>query len=137
MTESVRVLLVDDEALLLSFLSKVLRVRGFDVGTAAGGAEALAELGRERYDVVVLDQRMPGMDGIATLERIRCMDARLPVLFLSGLAEMSTAVEAVRRGAVDYLMKPASVDKLCGKIRSAVQQRRALVQPAAEPTEAE
>lgn len=137
MIESVRVLLVDDEALLLSFLSKVLRVRGFEVGTAAGGAEALAELGRERYDVVVLDQRMPGMDGIATLERIRDLDARLPVIFLSGLAEMSTAVEAVRRGAVDYLMKPASVDKLCEKIRSSAQQMRALKEPAAEPIEGE
>ena len=123
MAEAIRVLLVDDEPLFLESMSKVLKVRGYAVGTAAGGVEALEDLRFNRYDVVVLDLRMPGLDGIATLERIRKQDGLLPVILLSGHADMSKAVEAMQHGAVDYLLKPAPVDKLCERIRSSLEHR--------------
>ena len=107
MADAIRVLLVDDEPVFVDTMSKVLKARGYGVGTAAGGVEALEELLFNRYDVVVLDLRMPGMDGIATLERIRKRDPLLPVILLSGHADMSKAVEAMQHGAVDYMVKPA------------------------------
>ena len=126
MADSIRVLLVDDEPVFVDTMSKVLKARGYGVGAAAGGVEALEELQFNRYDVVVLDLRMPGMDGIATLERIRKRDPLLPVILLSGHAGMSKAVEAMQHGAVDYMLKPAPVDKLCERIRSAVEHRKIL-----------
>jgi DNA-binding NtrC family response regulator len=125
MTGVVRVLLVDDEALFLESMRKVLKLRGCEVGVAGGGEQALRELRRARYDAVVLDLRMPGLDGIATLEHIRAMDPALPVLLLSGHADMSKAAEAMQKGAADYLLKPAQVDKLCERIRSAIELRAA------------
>jgi DNA-binding NtrC family response regulator len=126
MADAIRVLLVDDEPVFVDTMSKVLKARGYGVGAAAGGVEALEELRFNRYDVVVLDLRMPGMDGIETLERIRKQDPLLPVILLSGHADMSKAVEAMEHGAVDYMLKPAPVDKLCERIRSAVEHRNIL-----------
>jgi len=126
MADTIRVLLVDDEPLFLESMGKVLKLRGYQVGAVTGGVEALEELRFGRYDVVVLDLRMPGLDGIATLERIRKQDAFLPVILLSGHADMSKAVEAMQHGAVDYLLKPAPVEKLCERIRSALEHRRIL-----------
>ncbi len=126
MPDSIRVLLVDDEPVFVETMSKVLKARGYGVGAAAGGVEALEELRFNRYDVVVLDLRMPGMDGIETLERIRKQDPLLPVILLSGHADMSKAVEAMQHGAVDYMLKPAPVDKLCERIRSAIEHRNIL-----------
>jgi DNA-binding NtrC family response regulator len=126
MTNTVRVLLVDDEQTFLESMSKVLRIRGYEVGTAPNGLAALEELRFATYDVVVLDQRMPGLDGVATLERISRAYPTLPVILLSGHAEVSAAVAAMNRGAVDYLLKPALVEKLCERIRAAVEKKRIL-----------
>lgn len=133
MADAIRVLLVDDEPVFVDTLSKVLKARGYEVGAAAGGVEALEELQFNRYDVVVLDLRMPGIDGIATLERIRKRDPLLPVILLSGHADMSKAVEAMQHGAVDYMLKPAPVDKLCERIRSAVEHRNILEEMGPPP----
>ncbi len=122
----IRVLLVDDEEIFLQSMSKVLRGRGYEVGTANNGLLALEELKRATYDVVVLDQKMPGLDGVETLRRIRIDHASLPVILLSGHAEVTTAVEAMDAGAVDYLLKPALVDRLCQRIQSAVEKKSIL-----------
>ena len=133
MADAIRVLLVDDEPVFVDTMSKVLKARGYGIGAAAGGVEALEELRFNRYDVVVLDLRMPGMDGIETLERIRKHDPLLPVILLSGHADMSKAVEAMQHGAVDYMLKPAPVDKLCERIRSAIEHRNILEELAPPP----
>lgn len=126
MGDKPRILLVDDEPIFLSSMTKVLSARGYEVGSVGSGPEALEVLQSERYDVVVLDQRMPGMDGLTTLEHIRKRDALLPVILLSGHAEVGTAVEAMSRGAVDYLLKPAHVQKLCERIQAALEKRSIL-----------
>jgi CheY-like chemotaxis protein len=122
MAEKPRVLLVDDEPVFLDSMSKVLRARGFEVGAVGGGVEALEELRFHPYDVVILDLKMPGMDGIAVLERIRKMEPAPPVILLSGHAELSKATEAMKRGAVDYILKPARVDKLCERIQASLER---------------
>lgn len=126
MPDAIRVLLVDDERIFLESMSKVLRGRGYEVGTAASGVEALEEVRFKTYDVVVLDLRMPGMDGLEVLGRIRKNTPLLPVILLSGHADVSMAVEAMQHGAVDYLLKPAPIEKLCSRIQSSLEHRKIL-----------
>ena len=129
MADPVRVLLIDDETVFLDSMSKVLGARGYQVGVARSGAAGLEELGAHQYDVVVLDQRMPGMDGVTTLDHIRRAHPILPVIMLSGHAQMATAVDAMNRGAVDYLLKPAQVERLCERIDSAMEKKTLLEHP--------
>jgi len=135
MAEAIRVLLVDDEQLFLESMSKVLKARGYEVGTAAAGVQALEEVEFKPYDVVILDLRMPGMDGIEVLGRIRKSAPLLPVILLSGHADVSRAVEAMQHGAVDYLLKPASIEKLCSRIQSALEHRKILEEMRPEEPE--
>jgi DNA-binding NtrC family response regulator len=124
--QKIRVLLVDDEPIFLGAMSKVLKARGYEVGTTENGLAALEELKIREYDVVVLDQRMPGIDGVTTLARIQLAHPKLPVILLSGHADIATAVEAMNRGAVDYLLKPAKVEELSERIRSALEKKSIL-----------
>jgi DNA-binding NtrC family response regulator len=117
-----RVLLVDDEPVFLDSMSKVLKSRGFEVGAVGCGVEALEELRFHVYDVVILDLKMPGMDGIAVLEKIQKMEVAQPVILLSGHAELSQAMEAMKLGAVDYILKPANVNKLCERIQACLER---------------
>ena len=127
-TPEITVLLADDhevvrEGLRLALLrSPHIRV----VGEAPDGETAVSLAERRRPDVIVMDLRMPGMDGIETLGRIRKHDPLLPVILLSGHADVSKAVEAMRHGAVDYLLKPVPVEKLCERIRSSLERRTIL-----------
>jgi len=118
------VLLVDDEPVFLEAMSKVLTGRGFQIQTVESGEDALTAIETGNIDVVVLDQKMPGYDGLTTLEHIRKRFPTLPVIFLSGHADIGTAVEAMEGGAVDYLLKPASVDKLCERIRASLARKQ-------------
>lgn len=128
-----RVLLVDDEPVFLKSMSKVLGARNYEVETAENGAAALKLLAVREFDVVVLDQRMPGMDGLTTLEHIQKDFPVVPVILLTGHAEMDTAVEAMERGAVDYLLKPAAVEKLCERLQAALERRAALLEMGTRP----
>jgi DNA-binding NtrC family response regulator len=135
MPDAVRVLLVDDETLFLESMSKVLRGRGYNVSTAPGGAEAIEEITSRPYDVVILDLRMPNIDGMEVLKRIRKDFPLLPVILLSGHADVSRAVEAMQHGAVDYLLKPAPILKLCERIQSSLEHRRVLEEMGLEKGE--
>ncbi len=123
MADKVKVLLVDDEPIFLKYMAKVLVARGYELATAQSGEAALETVRNQPVDVVVLDQRMPVMDGLTTLEHIRKLKPLLPVILLSGHAEVATAVEAMSLGAVDYLLKPALVEKLCERIQTALEKR--------------
>ena len=121
-----RVLLVDDEKGFLDAMAKRLDKRGLIVSTAVGGAEALAVLAADDLvEVVVLDVKMPGMDGIQTLDRIKAEYPLVEVVMLTGHATVETAIEGMRKGAFDYLMKPCEVEVLMDKIEQAASRRRA------------
>lgn len=114
------ILLVDDEERFARNLAKILEKRGFAVSTAFGGAQALALLGSGApIGVVVLDVRMPDMDGIETLRRIKQIDEDIQVIMLTGHASLEDGTEAVRAGAFDYLQKPYDIEDLVVKIGSA------------------
>jgi FixJ family two-component response regulator len=122
MEKPIRVLLVDDEERFVSNLAKLLNGRGFEARTASNGEAAVAAVdGGAPIDVVLLDVRMPGMDGIETLRRIKESAPELEVVMLTGHADVETGIAAMREGALDYLMKPCEIEDLVEKLREAAE----------------
>jgi signal transduction histidine kinase len=119
-----RVLLVDDEVDFLISLGKRLELRGLPTITASNGPDALAALDRDPVDVVVLDVRMPGMDGIETLRRIKEAHPMVEVVMLTGHADLESALEGMRFGFFDYLTKPVQLPQLIDKIDDAFCRRQ-------------
>jgi DNA-binding NtrC family response regulator len=122
------VLLVDDEVAFVETLVKRLAKRDVRVDFAYGGSEALDKLaaaGPTKTDVVILDVKMPGMDGLETLARIKEEYPLIEVIMLTGHATVESAIEGMKRGAFDYLMKPCEVDLLMEKLREAAEKKRA------------
>jgi DNA-binding NtrC family response regulator len=118
-----RILLVDDEERFRTNLQKMLGAQGLAVGAKASGAEALEELKLHPYDVIVLDIRMPGMDGLTTLAEIKKINPEVEVIILSGHASMDAAVEINKLGGYDYLMKPCPLEELLLKIDAAYEKK--------------
>jgi DNA-binding NtrC family response regulator len=121
--EECRVLLVDDETDFLDVLTRRLKKRNVNVLAVSSGEEAISLLEGVSADVVVLDVRMPGMDGIQTLREIKKKYPLTEVILLTGHASLEVALEGMRAGAFDYLMKPAEIDELLYKIQDAHQAK--------------
>lgn len=121
--ENFNVLLVDDEPEFLETLVKRLTKRGLNISTAQNGEEALAVIRGKEIDVVVLDVRMPGIDGIQTLREINKLNPLMEVIMLTGHASIEVAIEGMELGAFDYLMKPADIDELFYKLQDAFKKR--------------
>jgi diguanylate cyclase (GGDEF)-like protein len=119
-----RILLVDDEPRLLSSLYELLRDRGYHLVTASCGQEALAHLGRVRFDLVLLDLRLPDMSGHDIMDFINEKDIDADVIVMSGEVGIDAAIGALKRGAYDYLRKPYSREELLKTVANALQQRR-------------
>jgi DNA-binding NtrC family response regulator len=119
------VLLVDDEAPFVETMTKRLTKRKLNVLKALSGEEALETLkGDSHIDVVILDVKMPGMDGIETLKEIRKDFPLVEVIMLTGHATVETSIEGMRLGAFDYLMKPCDVEVLMEKVNAAAKKKR-------------
>ena len=114
-----RVLLVDDETIFTKNMSKLLKNRGYTVTSANSGDAAIRELEQNPVDVIVLDLKMPGMDGITTLKEIMKLGLFTETLILTGHGSIDSALEAMKLGAHDYLTKPCEIDELVTKIESA------------------
>jgi len=123
MSKARSVLLVDDEALFLATMAKVLGRHGLGVHTAPSGEEALKILQAVDPDAVVLDVKMPGMDGLATLKEIVRLRPLTPVILLTGHGTVEEGQEAMRLGAFDFQTKPASVGQLLETIEEAIRSR--------------
>jgi DNA-binding NtrC family response regulator len=117
------VLLVDDELSFVETLAKRLSLRRLQVTTAGSAADALQALERTPVDVVVLDVKMPGMDGIAATKAIRDAHPLIEVILLTGHANLEASVEGLAMGAFDYLLKPVSIDELVYKIEDAARKK--------------
>jgi len=119
------VLLVDDEEAFVKAMEKRLSARNFDVLTALSGEEALRKLDQELLiDVVVLDLKMPGMDGLETLRQIKDLHPLVEVIILTGFGTIDTAVRGTREGAFDYLTKPCDLVELIDKVEQAQKLKR-------------
>src|SRR6187551_223903 len=117
------VLIVDDEPGVRSALSGVLRDEGYEVDAVDSGEACLDRLSRQPYDVVVLDVWLPGMDGLATLTRMRERQFDSQVVIISGHGSVESAVRAIKMGAFDFVEKPLSLEKTVLVVRNAVRQR--------------
>ncbi len=119
------ILLVDDEERFRTTMSKMLTAEGLQVAAVGSGAEALEQLKSRPFDVVVLDVRMPGMSGIEALAEIKKINPQVEVIILTGHASVDTAVEIMKLGGFDYLLKPCSIDDLMLKIDAAYERKTA------------
>jgi len=118
-----KVLIVDDEKDFVEMFSLRLTAQGEKVSTAFSGKEALTVLSHVAIDVVILDIRMPGMDGIDTLKQIKIKYPLVEVILLTGHGSTETAVEGMKLGAFDYLMKPADFDDIRIKLENARKRK--------------
>ena len=121
--EKLKLMIVDDEERFLATTQKLLQKKGVDVVTASSGADALEKLRAHSVHVVILDVKMPGMDGVATLREIKQQFPMVEVIMLTGHATVESAVEGLKTGAVDYLMKPADLDQILEKANDAFSRR--------------
>jgi DNA-binding NtrC family response regulator len=119
----IRVLLVDDEEEFVETLAQRLEVRDLEVATAFSGADALERLEEREIDVVVLDLQMPGVDGIQVLRKIRESKPLIEVIMLTGHATVETAIEGMKLGAFDFLIKPTETEELLEKIAQAFSRK--------------
>ena len=119
-----RILVIDDEVAIRDSLKMILEYDGYDCLLAPSGQEGLERVERDSPDLLFLDVKMPGMDGLDVLRRIRELDELLPVVMISGHGTVSTAVEATKLGAFDFLEKPLSTERVKVTIRNALDQRR-------------
>lgn len=115
-----RLLVVDDEEPLLLSLAAATRARGIETAVASSGAEALEKIADERYDVVVTDLRMPGLDGLELLRRMREAGLDTRVVIITGYATLEAAVDGLRLGAVDFLVKPFTVEEFLASVERAL-----------------
>ncbi len=124
-SSGIRVLVVDDEPTALRSVARILKARGFDVTTAAGGIEALGRVEKDQVDVILLDLVMPGMSGLEVLKRSRALSERVEVIMMTAFADVDSAVAAVKAGAYDFLTKPfTSSDTVALAVEKAAERGR-------------
>ncbi|RJP17514.1 MAG: response regulator [Candidatus Abyssobacteria bacterium SURF_5] len=129
--ETIHVLIVDDEERFRANTATILRKRGFSVTAVGSGIEAIEEIKKNQYHVVVLDIKMPGMDGHEALREIKRIKPDLEVIMLTGHGTPESAFTGLREGVFDYLGKPCDIDLLSRKIRSAYAKERGVVKEEA------
>ncbi len=119
-----KILVVDDEEALREVLCSLLEAAGYRCLSMANGKEALLEVERANPDLVISDILMPGMDGLALLDRLRAYDIDIPVILVTAMHDVSVAIQAIRNGAYDYILKPFERDQLYLSVRRALEHRR-------------
>ena len=130
MTKKARILVVDDEAPMRESLKDWLMEEGYEVGLANSGQEAIAMAQKKSWDVILLDLKMPGMDGIETLQHLKGkeVNTEAEILMMTAYATVDTAVQAMKEGAFDYLVKPFSPDEIEMQIKKIVTHRELVLE---------
>jgi DNA-binding NtrC family response regulator len=123
MTSKPKILIVDDEERFRTTMAKLLTVNGLEVTAVGSGKDALEELKLKPYDVITLDIRMPGMSGLEALAEIKKVNPGVEVIILTGHASVDTAVEIMKLGGYEYLLKPTSTEELMNKIDAAYERK--------------
>ncbi len=117
------ILIVDDEQNLRLTLSAILLEKGYFVTTAASGEEALELLSAIQYDLVFLDLKMPGLDGMEVLAKINTIYPEMPVLILTANTSLETAIECLRQGATGYLLKPLDPEEILNRVKEVLKEQ--------------
>jgi two-component system OmpR family response regulator len=121
--EKFKMLIVDDEQDFLETIIKRLKARSIDVTGVESGYKALEVLDNRNPDVIILDVKMPGMDGIETLREIKKKKPLIEVIMLTGHASVESGIQGMQLGAFDYVMKPVALDELLEKVRQAYDRK--------------
>lgn len=121
--EKMKIMLVDDEERFLKTTKKLIKKKGYDVLTALSGEDALEKLKLQNIHVVILDVKMPGMDGNQTLKAIKTLYPLVEVIMLTGHGTMESAIHGLKSGAFDYLVKPADIDEILEKAQEAYEKK--------------
>src|SRR5437870_8987442 len=119
-----RILVIDDETAIREAIRMTLEYEGYKIDEARSGQEGLDKSTKTPYDAILLDIKMPVLDGIEVLENLKEQRVAAPVIMVSGHGDISTAVECTKRGAFDFLEKPLNRDKLLLTVRNAVRQQK-------------
>ncbi len=122
--EQLRILLVDDEEDFASILAERLMLRGFQAEVATSGVDALRHIREAPFSVLILDVKMPGIDGLGLMAEVKRQRPDLPVILLTGHGSVTSATTGMEAGAFDYLMKPIEIDALIEKIRDAAGRQK-------------
>ena len=117
-----KILIVDDESSIRRVFRDILEHEKYTVDEAADGMDALAKIEKTKYDVIIMDIKMPKMDGLETLSKIQNISADVPVIMISGHADIETAVQAVKMGAFDFISKPLDLQRILITIRNAMEK---------------
>jgi DNA-binding NtrC family response regulator len=127
-----KVLLIDDEEEFTLALSERMQARGINTVTASNGDKALNMVETEKFDAVILDMVMPGMDGIETMKRLLEKNPQMQIILLTGHATVQKSIEALKLGATDFLEKPAEINQLVQKVKDASARRIAVTNQQSE-----
>jgi len=119
-----RILIVDDEELICRLLAQRLTSEGYACVTANNGREALSHFYKDTFSLIISDIRMPEMDGIELLKRVKDLNPNMMVIMVTAYPELDMAVEAMRLGAYDFIIKPADLDLILLSVRKALEKRR-------------
>lgn len=122
--EKMKMMLVDDEERYLQTTSKLIEKKGYEVLTARSGEEALEKLKTNTVHVMILDMKMPGMDGNETLKAAKSLYPLVEIILLTGHATVDSAIDGLKNGAFDFLMKPADIDQILEKALDAFEKRQ-------------
>ena len=119
---AMKVLIIDDERAIRNSLGEILTDEGYEVDTAEDGAVALQKVGKEKFDVIFCDIKMPGMDGVEVLGKLMEMGIDAAVVMISGHADIETAVECIKKGAFDVVQKPLDLNRILITIKNATER---------------
>src|SRR6266567_1713142 len=123
-SEAARILVVDDERVIREILAEFLTLEGFSVNTVEDGERALTELRLNPYDLLITDLKMPRLSGLQLLEKIQAERLGVLTVLMTGFGTVETAIEAMKKGAYDYLLKPFKVEEVIHVVRRALQRQR-------------
>jgi len=118
-----KVLVVDDEVAFADNIAKLISKRGYEVTTVNNGQSAVEALDESDFDIIILDLKMPGLDGLATLKLIKGKRPGVEVIILTGHGSMDSGIDGIQLGAFDFIMKPVRFEDLHEKIRQAYQRK--------------
>lgn len=121
--KTARVLIVDDEEAFANNIAKLIAKRGYDIKAVYNGQSAIEALDEMDFDVIILDLKMPGLDGLATLKIIKGKKPGVEVIILTGHGSMDSGIDGIQLGAFDFIMKPVRFEDLYEKIRQAYQRK--------------
>jgi len=117
------ILVVDDDPLIVDFLSDYLRGDGYDILTASSGEEAISKLKSSRVDIAFIDLKMPGMNGLETIERMARIERDTVTILMTGFPTLDSSVRAMKLGASDYVLKPFKLEELSSSLKKAIGER--------------